>query len=92
MVDRRGEYVLALKQNQSALFVDVERIIAAAPVADEVAPKAETKHDRFERRRAVVVPATTLAKAHDFPGIRAVAQVQLLRRGKADDVIVRWPT
>ncbi len=90
VLDRGGEYVLALKENQSALFADAERIIAAAPDADEVTPQAETNHDRFERRRAVVVPAATLAKAHDFPGIRAVAQVQLLRRGKADDISVRY--
>jgi predicted transposase YbfD/YdcC len=89
VLDRGGEYVLALKGNQGAILADAERLIAAAPAADEIAPQAETGHDRFERRRAVVVPAATLAKDHEFPGVRAVAQVQLLRRGKQDEIIVR---
>jgi predicted transposase YbfD/YdcC len=90
VLDRGGEYVLALKGNQSTLFADAERIIVTAPAADETTPKGETGHDRFERRRAVVVPITTLAETHDFPGIRAVAQVQSLRRGKKDDILVRY--
>jgi predicted transposase YbfD/YdcC len=89
ILDSGGEYVLALKGNQSALFADVERIVAAAPAADEAAPEGETGHDRFERRRAVVFHDTTLAEAHDFPGIRAIGQVQSLRRGKKDEILVR---
>jgi predicted transposase YbfD/YdcC len=88
--DSGGEYVLALKGNQGALFADAERIVATAPAADEFIATGETGHDRFERRRAVVVHTATLAKDHEFPGIRAVAQVQLLRRGKKDDVLVRY--
>jgi len=91
ILDSRGEYVLALKENRGALFADVVRTIDAAQSRDEIEPEPTTSHDRFERRRATVVYDTKLAKVHDFPGIRAVARVVSLRRlaGKDEEITVR---
>lgn len=91
VLDSRGEYVLALKENQRALFADATRALDAAQRRDESNPEPTASHDRFEHRRAVVVHDTTLAQAHNFPGIRAVARVVSRRRvaGKGEETAVR---
>lgn len=92
ILDRGGAYVLALKQNQPALFADAQALlepIAGSPQAEQV---DIASHGRDERRHAVVVPAAALARKHDFPGIAAVARVELQRRvaGSDEDPIVRY--
>jgi predicted transposase YbfD/YdcC len=92
VLDRGGEYVLALKENQSALFADAKQLLAQAANADTVSTETTAGHDRWERRRATVVVDKTLAKTHDFPGIRAVARVDAWRRpnGQTDEVTSRY--
>jgi predicted transposase YbfD/YdcC len=89
---RGGEYALALKENQSALFADARELLE--PAAKKAPPEASTDagHGREERRRAVVVPASRLADKHDFPGIAAVARVELRRRlnGTDEPPMVRY--
>jgi predicted transposase YbfD/YdcC len=92
ILDRSGAYVLALKGNQSALFADAQALLE--PLAGH--PQAEqvdiASHGRDERRHAVVVRAAGLARKHDFPGIAAVARVELQRRvaGRDEEPIVRY--
>jgi predicted transposase YbfD/YdcC len=91
ILDRGAAYVLALKENQSALFADAQAALepaAATPQAEQVT----AAHDRGERRRAVVVRTAALARKHDFPGIAAVARVELHRRvaGKQDQPLIRY--
>jgi predicted transposase YbfD/YdcC len=89
---RGGGYVLALKENQSALFAAARELLA--PAAGVPPPEASTDagHGREQQRSAVVVPATGLADKHDFPGIAAVARVELRRRlnGKDEPPMVRY--
>jgi predicted transposase YbfD/YdcC len=89
---RGGEYALALKENQSALFADARELLE--PAAEKAPPEASTDagHGREERRRAVVVSASRLADKHDFPGIAAVARVELRRRlnGADEPPMVRY--
>jgi predicted transposase YbfD/YdcC len=89
---RGGEYALALKENQSALFADARELLE--PAAKKAPPEASTDagHGREERRRAVVVPDSRLADKHDFPGIAAVARVELRRRlnGTDEPPMVRY--
>lgn len=92
VLDAKGEYVLALKENQSALFADAQRLLAAAVTADTFVSEIETGHDRTERRQAVVLADTSLAKSHEFPGLRALARIDTLRRlnGRPDELTSRY--
>jgi predicted transposase YbfD/YdcC len=92
VLDARGQYVLALKENQSALFREVRRRFVEAGRTDTFSAEVETGHGRMDQRSAKVMADTTLARAHDFPGIRALAQVEALRRveGKPDEIKTRY--
>ena len=92
ILDAGGQYVLALKQNQSALFAAVQRRFATAQTADSFGSEAETGHGREEQRGARVLTDTSLAKTHDFPGLRALARVEARRRlqGKDDEISTRY--
>jgi predicted transposase YbfD/YdcC len=87
-----GNYVLALKKNQRALFADAVRLFRRAgkrSVAERLEPST---HDRREWRRATVVRDTSMATKHRFPGIVAVARVTCRRRvyGSRSEPIVRY--
>ncbi|HVT51605.1 MAG TPA: ISAs1 family transposase [Dongiaceae bacterium] len=90
ILDRGAAYVLALKENQSALFADAVALLQ--PVAHQVADILGPGHGRAEERRASVVKAPALAKKHDFPGIKAIGRVELRRRvgNTADPLVVRY--
>ena len=82
IVERDGDYAMAVKDNQPALLRDAKAAIAAAARKD--APSATTKdarHGRKETRTAIVAPLSDMAEKHDFPGLKAVARVTS-RRGK----------
>jgi predicted transposase YbfD/YdcC len=92
ILDRGAQYALALKANRSALFAAAQALlepIAARPQAEQVLTGS---HGRDERRQAVVVRATALARKYDFPGLKALARVELHRRvGTIDDLpLVRY--
>jgi predicted transposase YbfD/YdcC len=92
VLSRGGNYVLALKKNQSALFADAERLFRRTrkrSVAEQLEPST---HDRREWRRAVVVRDNVLAGKHKFPGIVAVARISCRRKpqGKASEPLVRY--
>jgi predicted transposase YbfD/YdcC len=78
ILDREAEYVLALKENQSALFADATVLLES--VAHQIEDVLDPSHGRREERRASVVSAAALAKKHGFPGIKAVGCVELRRR------------
>jgi predicted transposase YbfD/YdcC len=91
--DRGGNYVLALKKNQTKLFADVERYFARKGernVAEQLQPAT---HDRREKRRATVMRDDSLAERHNFPGIAAIARITSWRRRNglsADKPFVRY--
>ena len=80
VLERDGDYVLALKQNQSKLFDAVVRYFARAGTRSSAERLEPSTHDRCEARRATVMRNTTLAVIHKFPGIAAVARVSSRRR------------
>lgn len=86
ILDRGAQYALALKANRSALFAAAQTLlepIAARPQAEQILTGS---HGRDERRQAVVVRAAALARKYDFPGLKALARVELHRRvGTIDD-------
>jgi predicted transposase YbfD/YdcC len=89
IVDRGGDYVLAVKDNQPALLRDAKAIITS--VERKRAKSATTKdarHGRKETRTALVAPASEMAKTHDFPGLKAVARIKS-KRGK-EKVVERY--
>lgn len=89
VLDSGGEYVLALKENQSAVFADAVAAIDTAANRDESEQQPTTSHGRTERRHAIVVSDTRLAEVHDFPGIQAIARLLSVRRveGKEETMV-----
>lgn len=89
---RDGEYVLALKENQSALFADAQSLLEPMAAHAAMERAARASHGREEQRSAVVVPAPALADKHAFPGIEAVGRVELHRRldGRDEPPMVRY--
>lgn len=76
IVERGGDYVLAVKANQPALLADAEAAIAAVShKREKTAKTAKTAHGRSERRAALVTSVKDMAEKHDFPGLAAVARV-----------------
>jgi predicted transposase YbfD/YdcC len=93
VLKRGGDYVLALKKNQSKLFTAVARRFARPGARSSAERLDPSTHDRRERRRATVIRDTGLAAASKFPGIRALARVTSYRRphgGRADKPLVRY--
>lgn len=81
---RGGDYVLALKGNQGALHRDAETL-AESRRRGPSAGTTEIAHDRTEMRRARVIEATALGKAHGFAGLTAIAVVERRRRHGAKE-------
>ena len=81
IVDRGGDYLMALKTNQPALYDDVKLLMddPAAP-ADDVAEMVDGDHGRIETRRAEVIGEVGwLAEAHAWPGLACVGKIAATR-------------
>ena len=90
---QEGNYVLALKKNQSKLFADVQRRFARKGERDMAEQLKEATHDRREKRRATIMRDSRLAELHKFPGIAAIARITSWRRRQgyaADKPFVRY--
>ena len=81
ILERGGDYCLALKGNQPALFEDVRLWLDdPATAVDDVCQTVDGEHGRIETRRAVVGhDVVWLAERHAFPGLAAVAKVTATR-------------
>ncbi len=80
IVERGGDYVLAVKDNQPGLVRAAKAAIAEAESRRaSQASTTDAGHGRREVRTAMVAPAREMAKTHDFPGIAAVARVKSSR-------------
>ena len=73
-----ADYALTLKDNHPGLLAQVKTHIQAANKPD-TASTITHAHDRHEIRTAVVVPVTDI----HFPGLKAVASVESVRREAA---------
>lgn len=81
ITERGGDYVMAVKTNQPALYADIELLMndPAAPAegADE---QVDAGHGRIETRRAEVLhDVGWLAEAHDWPGLACVGRITASR-------------
>lgn len=89
IVERGGDYVLAVKANQPALLRDAKAAISAARCkGKKPANTTDAGHGRKEKRSAMVAPAQAMAEKHGFPGIKAVARI-VSKRG-ADKPVERY--
>jgi predicted transposase YbfD/YdcC len=89
IVERGGDYVLAVKENQAALLQDTKAAIRAATrKGKKSATTTDAAHGRKERRTALVAPVIDMAQKHDFPRLRAVARITSKRR--TDKTVERY--
>jgi len=87
IVDKKADYVLALKGNQSALRDDVELFAVeqkAAGFKDTTISRHETvdgDHGRIETRTVTVIhDVAWLQERHGWPGLRGVVMVESTRQ------------
>lgn len=89
IVQRNGDYVLAVKDNQPALLADAKLAIRAAErKGGRPTTTRDADHGRKERRRALVAAVKDMAEQRDFPGLKAVARITSKRGG--DKTIERY--
>lgn len=85
IVDKGGQYVLALKGNQPGLHEDA-KLYLADPAYAAIGARAvdiDAEHGRVEERVCRVVEADWLAKRHpDWKGLKSLAAVEALRIDK----------
>lgn len=80
IVERGGDYALAVKDNQPALRRDAQAAIATATRQGAgAAITVDDHHGRHETRVAIVAPAGDMTLRHRFPGLAAVAQIRSKR-------------
>jgi len=86
IVDKKADYVLALKGNQGSLRDDVEIFVAEQKVKDfkdTTISRDETvdaDHGRIETRTTTVIhDVAWLQQRHNWPGLKAVVMVQSTR-------------
>jgi predicted transposase YbfD/YdcC len=89
IVERGGDYVLAVKDNQPALLRDAKTAIAAGlRKGVKSVTTRDAAHGRQDKRTALIVPVKDMAEKHDFPGLKAVARITS-KRGK-DKTVERY--
>jgi predicted transposase YbfD/YdcC len=82
IVEQKGDYALALKGNQGALFDDVVLLLDDPELkATTAAPVVEADHGRIETRTATVsTEIDWLEKQHQWPGLKAIGKVVRVRQ------------
>jgi predicted transposase YbfD/YdcC len=87
IIDKKADYVLALKANQGSLREDVELFVAeqkAAGFNDTTISRDQTgdgDHGRIETRTTTVIhDVAWLQQRHNWPGLKAVVMVESTRR------------
>jgi len=79
IIEKGGDYCIALKGNQESLLSDARSCLSKAAQKSSVA-KTETRgHGRIETRVGVVVEAKGLAEYHEFPGLKAFGRIEATR-------------
>jgi len=86
IIDKKGDYVLALKGNQGSLREDVELFVAeqkAKGFQDTTISRDQTvdgDHGRIETRTTTVIhDVAWLQERHDWPGLKGVVMVESVR-------------
>jgi predicted transposase YbfD/YdcC len=92
VLDRGGDYVLAIKANRGPLFKAVAQQFARSGKRRSAEQVELSSHDRREVRRATIMRNTSLVTVHEFPGVVAVGRITSRRRRRghrADPPLVR---
>ena len=83
IIEKGGDYCIALKGNQDSLLSDARACLADADARGKhklpVAKTEESGHGRTETRAALVVEAQGLAEHHEFPGLTAFGRIEATR-------------
>jgi predicted transposase YbfD/YdcC len=93
ILDRDGDYVLAIKANRGPLFAAVVRQFARSGRRSVGERREPSTHDRREARRGTIMRNTNLAAVHGFPGVAAIGRVTSRRRlhgQRAEPPLVRY--
>lgn len=93
VLKRGGNFVLALKQNQSKLFDMVVRRFARGGKRSLAHRLEPATHDRRETRRATVIRDSRIAAAKLFPAVTALGRItsrRRLRGRRAEKPVVRY--
>src|SRR5919198_503403 len=93
ILDRGGDYVLAIKANRGPLFTTVVRQFARSGKRSVSERREPSTHDRREARRATIMRNSSLAAVHGFPGVVAIGRVTSRRRlhgQRAEPPLVRY--
>jgi predicted transposase YbfD/YdcC len=93
IIERKGDYVLALKENQATLYREVVELFdhAKAGTIEELVIEEtrtiEKGHGRIDVRRYKVIPDLDVlewlqegAEGHNWPGLKAIGMVEAERR------------
>ena len=80
VLDRGGDYVLAIKANRGPLFKAVVGQFARSGKRSAAKKVEPSTHDRRESRRATIMRDTSLAAVHGFPGVVAIGRVTSRRQ------------
>ena len=93
VLDRGGDYALAVKANRRPLFEAVTQQFTRSGPRSSIKQTEVSTHDRSESRTATVIRNASLAKLHRFPGIAAIGRItsrRRLRGAHADTPLVRY--
>ena len=90
VVDRGGDYVLALKGNQGTLYDDVRLFLDDPATPLHSARGVDGGHGRIEERHAAVsTDVAWLQDHHHWPGLAAIGKVTARREESGGKVMVR---
>jgi predicted transposase YbfD/YdcC len=92
IVERAGQYVLALKGNQSRLFRAAQKRFVQSGPRSSASLFEPATHDRRERRTATVIADKKLAISENFPAIAAIGRITSHRQlpGGKSQTAVRY--
>ncbi len=86
IIDKKADYVLALKGNQGTLcedvelFADEQKAKGFSDTATSVKETVDGDHGRIETRRATVIhDVAWLKERHDWPGLKGVVIIESTR-------------
>lgn len=92
ILEREGDYVLALKGNQSKLLAAAKRIFDGRATRRSAELLEPFTHDRHEWRRATVIRNSSIGIEQGFPGVVALGRITSRRRphGGKSSLVVRY--
>jgi predicted transposase YbfD/YdcC len=93
VLDRGGDYVLAIKANRGPLFKVVVGQFARSGKRSATKKVEPSSHDRRESRHVTIMRNTSLAAIHGFPGVVAIGRVTSRRKlhgNRAEPPAVRY--